>query len=596
MRRQCTEEENQIIRTAIADILSKQALFGREKNVDVNRTLWINGGTVLNYTENFPDGVRLLFVEDDFIDPTGNPYIIKYPVYHMKNIKPEDRIILLYFDTGEFFPICVNEQTKGMIPMEKPSYLEHVDWNSCVCLPHPNAEKLDQTAHKMSKGEIAALMRKCISFKGMGARNIICTILISLGIFLILAVNFIMLVGEEMITAEDTIIAIAIGGFILWAALSFCGKWLCCGISPLQIQKLCFRKQVLFDDITTTISNYNTPMKKINVYEYESGIIKRKSYLTNSLIFLPENIKEGMIINKYSVTKDSETSDINYFGTTDGKILFKNFINMYWIRRMAMNHKQKPDTKDTLKTIFSVIGVLYLFVWGSMLPFVSLLLKNIGLKNYILFSSPVFIFIIAMIVSMKKDGAAKEKYEKKYISEIVLSDEKFGEITSLKDEEFGKIIFEKDSRKNELTCENFKVPFGGYYPTVTIVNYDETCNSFYLENLKYIYHMQEKIIENFFKIYIEMYGESDQIKLNKIKEKFGVRNIVICKRGELLFEDLWIPFLDDYYEGEPEDWAINEENSQDWIIYVEGFFDDCYGTPTAYMICKTKKMCYTLED
>ncbi|MCI8408090.1 MAG: hypothetical protein HFJ09_02305 [Lachnospiraceae bacterium] len=582
MRRQCTEKENQVIRTAIADILPKQALFGGEKNMDANRTFWINGGTVLNYTENIPDGVFLLFVEDDFVDSTGNPYIIKYPVYHMKNIKPEDRIILLYFDTGEFFPICVNEQTKGMISMENPSYFEHVDWNSCICLPHPNVEKIDQTARKMSKGEIAALVRKCISFKGMGARSIFATILLSLGIFLILAVNFIMLVGEEIITAEDTVIAIAIGECILWVALSFCGKWFCCGISPLQIRKLFFRKQVLFDDITT-ISNYNTPMKKINIYEYESGIIKRKSYLTNNNIFLPKNIKMGTIFNKYSMKKDSETSDINYFGTIDGKVLFKNYFVRDMYGGMTMrNRKGEIKLIDHLKTAFSVIGVFYFLVWAIMLPFLTLILHKMGIKNFMLFSSPLFIFFIAIIISIKKDEMAKEKYAKKYISEIVISDKRFGEF-----------IFEKDSRKNELTCENFKVPFGEHNPIVRIIDYDENYNSFYLESLNEIYNMQEKIIETFFKIYIEVYSYPNEVE---IQEKLDIKNIVICKRGELLFGDLCIPFLEDYYEGEPEDWYINEGNSKDWIIYVEGFFGISYEVPNAYMICKTKKMCYTLEE
>ena len=112
--------------------------------------------------------------------------------------------------------------------------------------------------------------------------------------------------------------------------------------------------------------------------------------------------------------------------------------------------------------------------------------------------------------------------------------------------------------------------------------------------IKYVYRKQEEIIENLFKGFLESYANSNEVTPDTFKENFAIDYINIEKRGEYFLEDVLM--MDDT------DCDFMDGNSEDLVVVVVGNpnknkrFHNYYQIPIAYMDCKTKKMCYTLED
>ncbi len=286
----------------------------RKKEISATGAFQVNGGTVLNYFRDDREGSWLLFAEDDLLDPFGKTYIIEYPVCNMGDIKPGERILLVYCHTGDYIPVHVNALTREMIPMQSPAYFAHTDWNTCTCLPHPNAVLLDRKAYHVNEKETAEFGKKCRNRKGMHARQIIGIVMLSILLLFIFAFIFIMLVAGEVIKTPEIALVAAIGLFTLWGLLAYGMAHLTnTGLSK-GFHKFHFRKKVLFHSVS--ITDYNVPVKNVTVYEYDSGTIKRLSYPVNNL-FLPKDLIFGTVIYKYSTKEDSKIKDVNYFVTID---------------------------------------------------------------------------------------------------------------------------------------------------------------------------------------------------------------------------------------------------------------------------------------
>lgn len=246
------------------------------------------------------------------MDSNNNPYILYYPIYGNKGIQAGDRIMIIYCGSGDYIPVTLNNQTANMITTKIPPYFSSIDVDSCIFLPHPNAIMMDQNACLMESYERNNLREKGSNWRGIRSLHLVAKVLISFLIFLLLAMCFVILVGNGMIeTVKSACLTVAVM-ILLWILFSYgLIRFLASKFSK-RFDQINYKKKVLFYSITTTIS-YGTPSKEINVFEYENGVIKNNSYSVNQNVFLPKNLRFGVVINKYSTNENNNRNDVNYF-------------------------------------------------------------------------------------------------------------------------------------------------------------------------------------------------------------------------------------------------------------------------------------------
>ena len=218
----------------------------------------------------------------------------------------------------------------------------------------------------------------------------------------------------------------------------------------------------------------------------------------------------------------------------------------------------KSKKREILKDL------VYVLVLVATLVILTILVPIAG----ILFTALVFLLFIMMLGF----EIYAKKYRSQYISEMIIQDKTFG-----------KIKFEKDSKRNHLDCKNFPKSFGAYQPSLAIDIYDETMNDFYFRNLECLYDRQEEILHSLLKTIWE--GEEDAD--TSVQEELEV-DISITKCGEyfLAGANVLIGLSDKECVFRPED----------WVICVQVSCPSSEVTAEADMNCRTKAVCYTLEE
>lgn len=202
-----------------------------------------------------------------------------------------------------------------------------------------------------------------------------------------------------------------------------------------------------------------------------------------------------------------------------------------------------------------------------------------------LFAIPFCIIVTALFIDYKKTEKKEKEYRDKHISEIIINDKVFG-----------KIKFERDAHLNQLCCKNFNMPFGKYNPTIEIEDYDANNNELYFRSLEYLYSMQQEVSHTLFDVFWESYSTSKEVTKDKLDSTFDIKRIEICKCDENFSSYL-------LEEGELIKGDCPEFCPEDWIIIVScepdknNVFHNYYALkPIAYMDCKTKNICYMLDE
>lgn len=313
MRRECTEEENRLVKDCVADILTYPAIVTRTAYLPGNE-FFVNGGTIINYVNYNRDDAYLTIAEDNFRDPMGNICCIQYPVPTNLNVTVGERVILVYSDTGAYIPLKVTERTKSLIPMQNPDYFESVDWNRTVKLPHPAVLDLDKNARPSNEKDMANIIR--VGKSKNDKRLNIAIVLLSVLILFIFALIFIFSVGSFI---TSPLMAVVIGVLLLgaWIALTIViAKGLRSG-KTRGLKKLHYKKKVLFlnlrDVSLVRLDGIKIKSKQISVYEYKDGELKIEDYTVNNTVFLPKDIPYGSVVYKYTKGMESSELGLNYF-------------------------------------------------------------------------------------------------------------------------------------------------------------------------------------------------------------------------------------------------------------------------------------------
>lgn len=262
MKRICTAEEYNLIRTCVSDILTYRGAFD-ESNVIVGKQFWVNGGTVMNYVSYGANDAWLTIAEDDLRDVVGNYCCVRYQAPTGLEIKVGERILLVYNEDGGYVPLKVNAQTSQLISMNNPDYFDTVDWEKSVKVPHPAILELDQQPRLMNEQEIARFAEKGAKF--------------------------------------------------------FPGLFR--GLKEKQLQKVRYKKKVFYlyenDAVMFRINGVKVRNDQVRVYEYKNGVLADCVYFTKNTNFLPEHIPYGKVIYKYTEKENVGELGLNYFATED---------------------------------------------------------------------------------------------------------------------------------------------------------------------------------------------------------------------------------------------------------------------------------------
>ena len=243
--------------------------------------------------------------------------------------------------------------------------------------------------------------------------------------------------------------------------------------------------------------------------------------------------------------------------------------------------KKKSKIRDILETIFYIGFALIA------LTFIALGLGMMGRRSLFIIC-PILIIIVCLTISIKKDEKRKKEYRYKNVTESIIEDKTFGEIK-----------VELDTLKNELTCTNLKKLFGKYNPIIRIENYEEKNREFCFRSLEYLYSKQEEIIKTFFEGFLSAYAHVKEITPASLEENFGIEEILITDSSKCAIEDHVV------LSGAVDSTCTKEYEEHDFEKFVavvvsnpdkNKLFGGYYMYPVAYMDCKTKQICYTVED
>lgn len=271
----------------------------------------VNGGVVLENTEWGRGEAELLIAEDDLRDEEGRPVRIAYPVLMNASVVTGQRILLAYCDNGAYIPLRLTAENGAMIPPEPPAYLQEVNWQDTPKLPHPAVLQLDRSSRQMNEKETKELARAYSSRTGTKARNWVGVILLGVLYLMLLGLLFIFLVGSGII--EEMAIGITVGVLLLlaWVLLTFfSARGLLRGIDK-NMEKLRYRKKVMFSMTYTEGYMDAASTSYLNVYEYVDGELRQVNYPIQGNVLLPKDIPYGRVIHKYS--RDPEGKKMPYF-------------------------------------------------------------------------------------------------------------------------------------------------------------------------------------------------------------------------------------------------------------------------------------------
>lgn len=197
----------------------------------------------------------------------------------------------------------------------------------------------------------------------------------------------------------------------------------------------------------------------------------------------------------------------------------------------------------------------------------------------------ILIVGIVLFILIKRDEKKQKEYCEKHVTEIVINDKFFGEVKC-----------EKDNNLNSLSCKNLNRPFSKYNPKIVVEEYEERNNELYFRSLECVYSIQQEIATTMMDAFLEMYGSEKEVTRETLKQNFEIDGISIYKCME---------HFNEYFlaEGELVKGEVPEFQEGDWVLVVSSapnknkLFHDFYSfEPTLYMNCRTKIMCYVMEE
>ena len=159
-----------------------------------------------------------------------------------------------------------------------------------------------------------------------------------------------------------------------------------------------------------------------------------------------------------------------------------------------------------LKKIGKFIRYFFLGVWVLILVFciIGARVASNKMVGYALvvawwIITIAVVFIITKIGTKKSQKTAKA-YREKYITNVTITDETYGEI-----------IFEFNSERNQHISQNINLPefAGNQISEITIDEYDETKKDLYFRGLDYVYENADNIAISCVEIIKECYDDED---------------------------------------------------------------------------------------
>lgn len=315
MKRACTDVENNIIWQSQDDILPNINIAENKSQGVIlqNEQFWINGGTVIECVWEPKEGELLLvFAEDNYRDAQGRVCCFHYPVSKHIDMKFGDRILLVYCANGAYFPMLLNERTKGLIPPCPPEYFYQTNWREVERLPHPLALTLENDSTAMNETDKEMVKEKFRKVGKLRVRDKVGVFLLGLAAFIMFAFIFLVMITDEMI---EEIIPILIG-LGLVPALSIVAMIVFALLLKLSrtapIKKLNYKKTVLFHSIQED-ADYVTSVRMMYVCEKINNRIVQVGYPVGFNNLVVKDMYYGQILHKCSKDVVTGTNDINYF-------------------------------------------------------------------------------------------------------------------------------------------------------------------------------------------------------------------------------------------------------------------------------------------
>lgn len=195
-----------------------------------------------------------------------------------------------------------------------------------------------------------------------------------------------------------------------------------------------------------------------------------------------------------------------------------------------------------------IIKILFWFIWiGLFVIELVGIIDSIASNDYEDIYTPIILIVLWLIItiSVKKIRAKakkkqviekKDEYHKKYITDIVIKDSKFGEMS-----------FEHDSHEGNLVAVLVDLPkFGKHMITeLAIGDYDEKNNDLYFRSLDNVYSHVDEIINGCCDMVKECYDDEDirdsdgnLISMEYIEETLSLEYVYISlnDKGECVVE------------------------------------------------------------
>lgn len=278
--------------------------------------LMINGATIVEIN---PIRGTFSYMEDDFLDSTGRPFVIDYPTSEaeLKKLAVGMRMIVIYDSDTSFQIMQSNEQLKSLIsqidnryPLLNPIY-------EYRRIPHPNASTIAPEVRTLNENESRHLTAAYIGKMEKGRTKVlaICSIII----FLCVMTASLILGAVKGNMAAGVLVGLAIIFIIglLLAGLRAIGK-----SSMKKLTDLQYIQEALFHSNVVDVSGKYT-QTYLKIYEWKDG---RYQIITYPNVDMPKTTKYGEVIYKLTNKKgtnvfmsrvDVQKSDKGVIKTTE---------------------------------------------------------------------------------------------------------------------------------------------------------------------------------------------------------------------------------------------------------------------------------------
>lgn len=315
MKRVCTDVENNIIWQSQADVLPSTKHHVRKSTNSVlpKERFWINGATVIECRwDPKEQEILLIYAEDDFRDALGRMCCLQYIVCKYIDMKFGDRILVVHCANGAYFPMLLNERTRGLIPSRAPEYFYEINWHNAGRLLHPMEHILENNSTAMNEADKEVVRERFRKVGKLRMRDKVAAFLTGFAAFIMFTFIFMFIITDEMIEAVIPILI----GLGLVPALSVVVTIVFVGFLKLwrtsPIKKLNYKKVVLFHSIYDD-PDYLVSVKYLYVYEKINNRIELVSYPVGFNNFTMKDVYYGQMLYKCSIDAENESANMHYF-------------------------------------------------------------------------------------------------------------------------------------------------------------------------------------------------------------------------------------------------------------------------------------------